>query len=432
MTDLTKHVPAATMAGVARLVAGGRFTSKLCNLFISNVPGPQVPLYMAGAKLLHTYGMAPLADGMGLFIATPSYNGEMTFSIISAREIMPDIEFFRECLEASFTELLEAIYQVGGQVEYKDYYEIMGVKKDATQDEIKRSYRKLARKYHPDVSKETGAEAKFKEVGEAYEVLKDPEKRAAYDQLGSQWQAGQDFHPPPGWDAGYEFSGGGGGGPDLGGFSDFFESLYGRGFHTGGQRTTSGRGFQMRGEDHHAKVMVDLEDSYKGATRSITLQVSGVDESGRVVTRPRTLNVKIPKGIRRGQQIRLAGQGAPGHGGGEAGDLYLEVDFNLHKHYRVEGADVYLELPLAPWEAALGASVKVPTPIGAVDLKIPAGSQPGKKLRLKGRGIPARQPGDLYVELQIALPRAENEQQRKVYEDMKQEFSFNPRAGMET
>lgn len=317
-------------------------------------------------------------------------------------------------------------------MEYKDYYEIMGVKKDATQDEIKRSYRKLARKYHPDVSKETGAEAKFKEVGEAYEVLKDPEKRAAYDQLGSQWQAGQDFHPPPGWDAGYEFSGGGGGGPDLGGFSDFFESLYGRGFHTGGQRTTSGRGFQMRGEDHHAKVMVDLEDSYKGATRSITLQVSGVDESGRVVTRPRTLNVKIPKGIRRGQQIRLAGQGAPGHGGGEAGDLYLEVDFNLHKHYRVEGADVYLELPLAPWEAALGASVKVPTPIGAVDLKIPAGSQPGKKLRLKGRGIPARQPGDLYVELQIALPRAENEQQRKVYEDMKQEFSFNPRAGMET
>jgi len=317
-------------------------------------------------------------------------------------------------------------------MEYKDYYEIMGVKKDATQDEIKRSYRKLARKYHPDVSKEADAEVKFKEVGEAYEVLKDPEKRASYDQLGSQWQAGQDFHPPPGWDAGYEFSGGGsGGGPDMGGFSDFFESLYGRGFHTGGQRATSGRGFQMRGEDHHAKVMVDLEDSYKGATRSITLQVSGLDESGRVVTRPRTLNVKIPKGIRRGQQIRLAGQGAAGHGGGEAGDLYLEVDFKLHKHYRVEGADVYLELPLAPWEAALGSSVKVPTPAGAIDLKVPAGSKPGKKLRLKGRGIPARQPGDLYVVLQIALPPAENEQQRQVYEDMKQTFSFNPRAGME-
>ena len=315
-------------------------------------------------------------------------------------------------------------------MEYKDYYEIMGVKKDATQDEIKRSYRKLARKYHPDVSKEASAEEKFKEVGEAYEVLKDPEKRASYDQLGSQWKDGQDFHPPPGWDAGYEFSGGGGG-PDLGGFSDFFESLYGRGFHSGGQRATSGRGFQMRGEDHHARVMVDLEDSYKGATRSITLQVSGLDESGRVVTRPRTLNVKIPRGIRRGQQIRLAGQGATGHGGGEAGDLYLEVDFNVHKHYRVEGADVYLELPLAPWEAALGSSVKVPTPAGAIDLKIPAGSKPGKKLRLKGRGIPAAQPGDLYVVLQIALPTVENEQQRKVYEEMKQTFSFNPRAGME-
>lgn len=316
-------------------------------------------------------------------------------------------------------------------MEYKDYYDIMGVKKDATQDEIKRAYRKLARKYHPDVSKEADAEAKFKEVGEAYEVLKDPEKRTAYDQLGSQWQAGQEFHPPPGWDAGFEFSGGGAGGPDLGGFSDFFESLYGRGFHQAGQPGRSSRGFQMRGDDHHARVMVELEDSYNGATRSITLQVSALDDSGRVVTRPRTLKVRIPKGIRRGQQIRLAGQGGAGHGGGEAGDLYLEVDFNPRSHYRVEGADVYLDLPLAPWEAALGATVKVPTPTGVVDLKIPAGSQAGKKLRLKGRGIPAREPGDLYVVLQIALPKAENEEQRRVYQAMKQQFAFNPRAGME-
>jgi curved DNA-binding protein len=316
-------------------------------------------------------------------------------------------------------------------MEYKDYYDIMGVKKDATQDEIKRAYRKLARKYHPDVSKEADAEAKFKEVGEAYEVLKDPEKRTAYDQLGSQWQAGQEFHPPPGWDAGFEFSGGGAGGPDLGGFSDFFESLYGRGFHQAGQPGRSSRGFQMRGDDHHARVMVELEDSYNGATRSITLQVSALDDSGRVVTRPRTLKVRIPKGIRRGQQIRLAGQGGAGHGGGEAGDLYLEVDFNPRSHYRVEGADVYLDLPLAPWEAALGAIVKVPTPAGVVDLKIPAGSQAGKKLRLKGRGIPAREPGDLYVVLQIALPKAENEEQRRVYQAMKQQFAFNPRAGME-
>ena len=316
-------------------------------------------------------------------------------------------------------------------MEYKDYYDIMGVRKDAAQDEIKRAYRKLARKYHPDVSKEADAEAKFKEVGEAYEVLKDPEKRTAYDQLGSQWQAGQDFHPPPGWDAGFEFSDSGDGGPDLGGFSDFFESLYGRGFHQAGQRSGSASGFQIRGQDHHARVMVDLEDSYLGATRSITLQVSGVDESGRAITRPRTLKVRIPRGIRRGQQIRLAGQGGQGHGGGESGDLYLEVEFKLRKHFSVEGADVYLELPLAPWEAALGATVKVPTPAGAVDLKIPPGSQAGKKLRLKGRGIPARQPGDLYVVLQITLPPADNEQQRRIYEEMKQEFSFNPRAGLE-
>jgi curved DNA-binding protein len=316
-------------------------------------------------------------------------------------------------------------------MEYKDYYDVIGVNKDAGQDEIKRAYRKLARKYHPDVSKESDAEARFKEVGEAYEVLKDPEKRAAYDQLGSQWKAGQDFHPPPGWDAGYEYSDKGDGGPDLGGFSDFFESLYGRGFHSGGRRQEPGRGFQMRGEDHHAKVLVDLEDSYKGASRSITLQVSGVDESGRVVTRPRTLKVRIPKGIRRGQQIRLAGQGGAGYGGGEAGDLYLEVDFNPSSHYRVEGADVYFDLPLAPWEAALGAKVKVPTPAGTVDLKIPPGAQAGKKLRLKGRGIPARQAGDLYVVLQITLPPADNEKQRQIYQDMKQEFSFNPRAGLE-
>ena len=317
-------------------------------------------------------------------------------------------------------------------MEYKDYYQVMGVDKGASQDEIKRAYRKLARKYHPDVSTENDAETKFKEVGEAYEVLKDPEKRAAYDQLGSGWKAGQDFHPPPGWDAGFEYSPGSDAGPDLGGFSDFFEALYGRGFRTASTGTTgSRRGFQMRGEDHHARVMIDLADSYRGATRSITLQIPEVGQDGRVRTRPRTLNVRIPKGIRRGQQIRLSGQGGAGQGGADAGDLYLEVEFRLPKHYRVEGADVYMDLPLAPWEAALGSRVEVPTPAGAVDLKIPPGSPAGKKLRLKGRGIPARQPGDLYVVLQIALPKVENERQKQVFEDMKREFSFKPRAGME-
>jgi curved DNA-binding protein len=320
-------------------------------------------------------------------------------------------------------------------VEYKDYYQIMGVKRDATQDEIKRAYRKLARKYHPDVSKEKDAETRFKELGEAYEVLKDPAKREAYDQLGSQWKAGQDFRPPPGWEGGFEFrdfgSGSAGGGPDIGGFSDFFETLFGHGAARPGARR-SARDFQMRGEDHHAKVVIDPEDSYRGGSRSITLQVPAVDSHGRVTARPRTLNVRIPKGIRQGQQIRLAGQGGTGFGGGETGDLYLEVEFNTRSRYRVEGADVYIDLPVAPWEAALGATVMVPTPAGSVDLKVPPNSQAGKKLRLKGRGIPARQAGDLYVVLQIALPPADTPQRRQAYERMQQEFAFNPRAGLET
>jgi len=315
-------------------------------------------------------------------------------------------------------------------MEYKDYYRIMGVKRDASQDEIKRAYRKLARKFHPDVSKEKDAEAKFKELGEAYEVLKDPKKRAAYDQLGSQWQAGQEFRPPPNWQGGFEFRDFGGAGPDVGGFSDFFESLFGGAARRpGGGRGT--REFRMRGEDHHARVVIDLEDSYKGASRAITLQIPEVDGQGRVHARPRTLNVRIPKGIHAGQQIRLAGQGGAGFGGGEAGDLYLEIEFRPGGHYRVEGADVYLDLPVAPWEAALGATIKVPTPAGAVDLKVPPNSQAGKKLRLKGRGIPARHPGDLYVVLQIALPPADTPKRREAYEQMQQEFAFNPRAGLE-
>jgi len=316
-------------------------------------------------------------------------------------------------------------------MEYKDYYRIMGVKRDASQDELKRAYRKLARKYHPDVSKEPDAEAKFKELGEAYEVLKDPEKRAAYDQLGSQWKQGQEFRPPPDWQAGSRFRDAGGAGPDIGDFSDFFESLFGS---TARRRPGSAQGareFRVRGEDHHARVVIDLEDSYTGGSRSITLHVPEVDAHGRVHTRPRALNLKIPKGIRQGQQIRLAGQGGAGFGGGEAGDLYLEVEFNPRGHYRVDGADVLLDLPVTPWEAALGATVKVPTPAGPVDLKVPPNSQAGKKLRLKGRGIPARQPGDLYVVLQIVLPPADTAKQREAYEQMKQAFAFNPRAGME-
>jgi curved DNA-binding protein len=310
-------------------------------------------------------------------------------------------------------------------MQYKDYYEIMGIARDATQDEIKRAYRKLARKYHPDVSKEPHAEQKFKEVGEAYEVLKDPEKRVAYDQLGKAGVAGEEFTPPPNWDAGFEFSGGGFTAGDAEAYSDFFETLFGRG--AGTTRAHRG-GYHARGEDHHAKVMVDLEDAYNGATRGITLQAPEIDASGHLHTRERTLNVRIPKGIRQGQKIRLAGQGSPGFGEGAAGDLYLEIEFKPHPFYRVEERDLYLELPVAPWEAALGATVKAPTPTGVVDLKIPPGSSSGRKLRLKGRGIPAKQPGDIYVLLKIALPPADSARAKSFYAEMQRELPFNPRA----
>jgi len=312
-------------------------------------------------------------------------------------------------------------------MEFRDYYEIMGVKRDASQDEIKRAYRKLARKYHPDVSAEADAEARFKELGEAYEVLKDPEKRAAYDQLGANWQAGQDFRPPPDWDQGFEFHGGGFTGGDAAGFSDFFESLFGRGQFTGGFGGQQA-GFHARGEDARARILIDLEDAYRGATRNLTLKHTELDKDGRPRVRERTLSVRILKGVRQGQHIRLGGQGDPGVGQGKAGDLYLEIAFNPHSHYHVEGADVQLELPVAPWEAALGATVKVPTLDGAVDMKIPPGSASGRKLRLKGRGIPAKAPGDLYVVLKIALPPAESQAARAAYRDFQQAFDFNPRA----
>ncbi|MCF6355142.1 MAG: DnaJ domain-containing protein [Candidatus Polarisedimenticolaceae bacterium] len=310
-------------------------------------------------------------------------------------------------------------------MEYKDYYKIMGVKKEATQDEIKRAYRKLARKYHPDVSKEKDAEEKFKQVGEAYEVLKDPEKRVAYDQLGSNWKAGQDFKPPPDWDAGFEFSGGGFTDGDASAYSDFFESLFGHDFS---HARSSQQPFHARGEDHHAKVSIDLEDAYHGATRSITLRTPKLDEQGRLTTHERTLSVRIPKGVKSGQRIRLAGQGAAGSGKGGSGDLYLQIEIRPHPLYRVEGRDIYLDLPITPWEAALGAKVKVPTPGGVVDLKIPAGSVSMHKLRLKGRGIPGKPAGDLYVILQITLPPAESDQAKALYRKMEQELAFNPRA----
>lgn len=314
-------------------------------------------------------------------------------------------------------------------MKYKDYYAVMGVERDATQDEVKRAYRKLARKYHPDVSSEPDAETRFKEVGEAYEVLKDPEKRAAYDQLGQGGQAGQDFQPPPGWDAGFDFGGGDYGGASQEQFSEFFESLFGRGgFERGGFERSRARGFSARGEDSYAKIRIDVEDAYSGASRTVTLQQPEVGDDGNVVARTRSLAVRIPKGVRQGQHIRLAGQGGRGIGEGGAGDLYLEVEFSNHPRYRVEGKDVFLDLPVAPWEAALGSTIEVPTPSGKVDLKIPANSATGRKLRLKERGIPAKRPGDLFVVVRVVLPAADTDEAKAAYAEFEQAFDFDPRA----
>ena len=312
-------------------------------------------------------------------------------------------------------------------MEFRDYYETLGVARDATQDEIKRAYRKLARKYHPDVSKEENAEQQFKALGEAYEVLKDPEKRAAYDQLGANWQGGQDFNAPPDWDAGFEFSGGGFTQGNGQAYSDFFESLFGQSFRDAGRQH---HGPTHQGGDRHARVVIDLEDSLNGATRKITFHVPEVDPQGHVKTRERVLNIKIPKGIAPGQSIRLAGQGDPSVGGGKAGDLYLDVEFKKHPLYRLDGADISIDVPIAPWEAALGATVKVPTPSGKVDVKIPAGSAHGKKMRLKDKGLPGKTPGHFYVVLQIVLPPADSPEAEKIYQMMAKELAFNPRAGL--
>jgi len=315
-------------------------------------------------------------------------------------------------------------------MEFKDYYAVMGVARDATQDEIKRAYRKLARKYHPDVSKAPDAERQFKALGEAYEVLKDPEKRAAYDQLGSGYRDGQTFRPPPNWDAGFEFAGGGFTDAGQGGFSDFFESLFGRAGFTGasGQRRPAG----TRGQDHHARIEIGLEDAFRGATLPIELALPEYDQQGRLQNRHRRIQVKVPKGVTAGKRIRLAGQGGPGWHGAPAGDLYLEVEFRSHPLYEVDGQDVLLTVPLAPWEAALGARIEVPTLAGPVDLSIPAGARTGQKLRLKGRGlgVTGKTPGDQIVILKIVLPPADTDQRRELYREMAERMPFNPRAGL--
>lgn len=308
-------------------------------------------------------------------------------------------------------------------MEFKDYYKILGLERDATADDIKRAYRKLARKYHPDVSKEPDAETRFKEINEANEVLKDPEKRKAYDQFGANWKEGQDFRPPPGWEQHGFSTGGFAGGGD---FSDFFEALFGQRTAGGGPRG----GFRSRGEDQVARISITLDDAYQGATHPISLNIPEQMPDGRIVSNPRTLNVRIPKGVTEGQRIRLAGQGSPGFGGGPAGDLYLEVTFKPHPHFHAEQRDVFLDLPITPWEAALGQTVTVPTLGGSVELRIPAGSQTGRKLRLKGRGLPGSSPGDQYVVLKMVTPAAQSDEARAFYERMAEELPMNPRADL--
>lgn len=305
-------------------------------------------------------------------------------------------------------------------MKYKDYYATMGVPRTATEAEIKTAHRKLARKFHPDLNKEPSAEARFKEVGEAYQVLKDPEKRAAFDALGANLKDGDEIRPQSPMSEGFEYRGAGNG-PDA---DDFFSDLFGTRQHA----PRHARTHDWPGEDHHAKISVILDDTYTGAQRTFTLQMPVVDAHGRVSHQTRTLDVSIPKGILDGQRLRLGGQGGAGSGKGAAGDLYLEVTVEKHPRYRVEGRDVTLDLPVAPWEAALGGEVVVPTPSGSVTLTVPAGSAGGRKLRLKGRGIPGNPPGDFYVALSIVLPAADTDAKKAAYNAMREAFDFDPRA----
>jgi len=333
-------------------------------------------------------------------------------------------------------------------MEYRDYYKILGVARTATADDIKKSYRRLARKFHPDVSKEKDAEQKFKQVQEAYEVLKDPEKRAAYDQLGSEWKSGEQFRPPPDWGGGFEFRGGprqgrAGAGARAGarhteefeeaeGFSDFFSTLFGaRGFSGGGGSNPFGGAGARAARDHHARVDIDLEEAYAGTTRTLELKRPDLKPDGTLDLKTHTVRVTIPAGVTEGQLIRLAGQGEQSTGGGKPGDLYLEVHIKPHRLFQLEGRDVTLTLPIAPWESALGATVTVPTLGGGVEMRIPPNSQSGQKMRLRGRGLPGPTPGDQYIQLKIVVPPANTPEERTVFEEMKQKLDFNPRADLE-
>lgn len=318
-------------------------------------------------------------------------------------------------------------------LKFKDYYETLGVARTASHDEIRKAYRRLARKFHPDVNKSPEAEGKFKEIAEAYEVLGDQQKRKRYDEFGTSYHAGDEFHPPPGWEeASYQFYGeprGTRGEPpasgftqdDLGGFSDFFETLFG------------GRGMQAafgraRGEDHEARITISLEEAFHGGKKSIGLQTVRLDEQGRVHRQTRNYNVQIPPGTVDGMKIRLSGQGGAGPAGGPTGDLYLHVSIAPHPVFKWSGKNLEITLPVAPWEAVLGAKATVPTMAGKAALTIPPGTQSGQRFRLRGRGFPGRQPGDLFITVQIVVPGALSASERKLFEELAKVSTFRPRG----
>jgi curved DNA-binding protein len=310
-------------------------------------------------------------------------------------------------------------------MEFKDYYVLLGVDPGADEKTIKSAYRKLARKYHPDVSKEADAENKFKEVSEAYEVLRDPEKRAEYDQLRRYGRAGQSFEPPPGWD--FNGSSQGAGGGHNGDFSEFFESIFGG--RSGGWEWERSRG--RRGQDVEMELPLFLEDTLSDEPRTVNYRVPAYSSDGRrQESLAKSLNVRIPAGVSDGERIRLKGKGAPGVNGGADGDLYLVIRLVPHPLFDVDGHDLLLTVPLAPWEAALGTKVTIPTLSGKLQLTVPANSQAGQRLRLKGKGLRTRKggAGDLYAVIKIVMPKAHDEATRKLWEQLASKAAFNPRS----
>ena len=314
-----------------------------------------------------------------------------------------------------------ADFRQAAKMKYKDYYAILGVDRGANAEDIKKAYRKLARKYHPDVSKEPNAEEKFKEMAEAYETLKDPEKRAAYDQLG-RYAAGQEFQPPPEW--GEHFAAAGSF-EDID-LADLFAGLTGRRPGARGAAFTSGRNYE-------AAVRLTFDQAFHGTEIELELSVLEFDDKGNARRVPHRIKVRIPKGVTDGEQLRIPGKGGKGVEGGRDGDLYLDIVVEPHPLYRVSGRDIYIDLPLAPWEAVLGTSVHLPTPAGAVSLKVPAGTRAGQQLRLAGRGVsrPNAPAGNLYAIVQIVVPSVVDERERALYRQLAEASTFNPRAQFE-